>query len=152
VALTIISGGQTGADRTALEIARELGIETGGTAPLGWRTDEGPDPSLADFGLVESHWSGYRVRTRTNVLSSHGTVIFGNADSPGCTVTINACLVYARPYLINPTVKELVDWMCLGQIAILNVAGNRKRTNPQICELVRAVLKPALEQLCADLH
>ena len=145
--MKIISGGQTGADRTALEIARELGIETGGYAPLGWKTDEGPDPSLAEFGLQQCNFPSYRIRTRLNVQASHGTVIFGDTESPGCTCTINDCLVYERPYIENPTVKELVDWMCLGQIAILNVAGNRRRTNPQICELVRAVLKPALEQL-----
>jgi hypothetical protein len=146
--MTIISGGQTGADRTALEIARELGIPTGGYAPLGWRTDEGPDPSLAEFGLVETLSPGYRVRTRLNVRHSHGTVIFGNTASPGCVVTENACLVYSRPYLTNPTIAELVDWVREGQIAILNVAGNRRRTNPGIVELVRSVLQPALEQVC----
>ena len=146
--MTIISGGQTGADRTALEIARELGIPTGGWAPLGWKTDEGPDPSLAGFGLVETRFPSYRLRTRLNVRHSHGTVIFGDTHSPGCVCTENACLVYSRPYLTNPTVEELVDWVREGQIDILNVAGNRKRTNPEIVERVRAVLKPALEQLC----
>jgi hypothetical protein len=147
--MKIISGGQSGADRTALEVARELGIETGGWAPLHYRTDTGPDPSLRDFGLIETNYAGYRVRTRLNVRHSHGTVLFGDTDSPGCTCTINACLELERPYLCNPTVEELVDWMCLGQIAILNVAGNRLRTNPQIGTIVRSVLKPALEQLCA---
>ncbi len=146
--MKVISGGQTGADRTALEIARELGLQTGGYAPKGWRTDEGADPSLVDFGLVETTFTGYRVRTRMNVKAAHGTVIFGNASSPGCTVTENACLTYERPYLINPTVEELVSWLQRGSITVLNVAGNRRRTNPGIVAHVRSVLKPALEQLC----
>ena len=45
----IISGGQTGADREALETARDLGIETGGFVPKGWLTEDGPDYSLHDF-------------------------------------------------------------------------------------------------------
>lgn len=146
--LTIISGGQTGADRTALEIARELGIPTGGYAPRGWRTEAGADPSLADFGLIEARFPSYRLRTRLNVRHSHGTVLFGDTCSPGCVATAHACLFYRRPYLSNPTVTELVDWMCLEQIAILNVAGNRRSTNPQIETLVRAVLQPALEPRC----
>ena len=142
--MKIISGGQTGADRTALEIARELGVETGGYAPLGWKTDEGPDPSLAEFGLRQCNFPSYRIRTRLNVQASHGTVIFGDTDSPGCTCTINACLVYERPYIENPTVEELVGWIQRGQIAILNVAGNRRRTNPGIIDHVRTVLRGAL--------
>jgi hypothetical protein len=146
--MKIISGGQTGADRTALEIARELGIPTGGFAPLGWRTDEGPDPSLAEFGLVEVHFPSYRLRTRANVRASHGTVIYGDTSSPGCCCTITACLTTYRPYLENPTPAELVDWIRAGQIEILNVAGNRRRTNPGIVAQVRAMLTPALRQLC----
>jgi len=146
--MKVISGGQTGADRTALEIARELGIPTGGYAPLGWRTDAGPDPSLAEFGLIETRFPSYPLRTRLNVRFSHGTVIFGNIESAGCVCTENACLTYNRPYLTNPTVEELVSWVREGRIGILNVAGNRKRTNPEIEGIVRAVLKPALEELC----
>lgn len=53
----IISGGQTGADEGGLEGARLLGIPTGGTAPKGYRTENGPNLTLRDtYGLVE-HWS-----------------------------------------------------------------------------------------------
>ena len=56
----VISGGQTGADRTGLECAKALGLETGGTAPDSWRTDEGHDPTLADFGWCDvcTDWRG----------------------------------------------------------------------------------------------
>lgn len=143
--LTIISGGQTGADRTALEIARELGLPTGGTAPKGWRTDAGPDPSLAEFGLVESWSPGYRIRTIQNVRAAEGTVIFGRLDSPGCALTIRTCDLYTRPCLTNPMAANLAAWLQEYGIRTLNVAGNRLRTNPGIVDHVRSVLKPALE-------
>ena len=50
--LKIISGGQTGIDRMGLEVARELGLPTGGTAPKSYWTENGADPSLAAFGLA----------------------------------------------------------------------------------------------------
>ncbi|KKL28978.1 hypothetical protein LCGC14_2369790, partial [marine sediment metagenome] len=76
--LKVISGGQTGADQGGLEAGKELGLETGGTAPLGWKTEDGPQPELLKgFGLRECTQPGYPVRTRRNVLTSDGTVIFG---------------------------------------------------------------------------
>ena len=47
----IISGGQTGVDQAALRAAKACGIPTGGWAPKGWRTEDGPAPWLADLGL-----------------------------------------------------------------------------------------------------
>lgn len=141
----IISGGQTGADRTALEVARELGIATGGHAPRGWRTDEGADPSLeALFGLVEHTSADYPPRTRANVENSDGTVIFGNVHSPGCALTVRLCMVAKKPYLDNPSPARLREWLERYAIRTLNVAGNRARTNPGIVAQVRQVLTEAL--------
>jgi len=145
--IKIISGGQTGVDQTALLIAHGLGLATGGYAPKGWRTDEGPAPWLADYGLTECVSPTYRFRTRLNVRTSHGTVLFGHTDSPGCVCTVNACLAYERPYKENPTFEELVAWLIEGKIEILNVAGNRKRTHPEAMVAARKVLEPTLEFL-----
>lgn len=49
----VISGGQTGADQAALRAARACGIPTGGWAPRGWLTEDGPSLWLAEWGLVE---------------------------------------------------------------------------------------------------
>ena len=49
----VVSGGQTGADQAGLRAARAAGIETGGWAPKGWETEEGPAPWLSDYGLKE---------------------------------------------------------------------------------------------------
>jgi hypothetical protein len=143
VTLRIISGGQTGADRTALEVARELGIETGGWAPHGWRTDAGPDPTLAAFGLRECGF-GYRVRTRWNVRDADATVIFGYTDTPGTMATLAACLALKKPIAVNLDVDHLHLWLETHQPRVLNVAGNRRRTNPEITTIVETTLRPAL--------
>jgi len=145
--MKIISGGQTGADRAGLEIARELGIETGGTAAQGYRTEDGPDLTLKDFGLVEHLSPRYRLRTQKNVKDADGTVIFGDTSSPGSRETLYACERYGRPFLVNPSAGTLAAWMLAHKIEILNVAGNRRSKHPTIAPFVRAALVPALEEV-----
>ena len=138
--MKVISGGQTGADQTGLFVARELGLETGGYAPLGWRTDEGPATWLKDYGLVETRFASYRIRTRLNARHADGTVWFGICGTPGFLCTSGATRVLA----INPSIGHLIWWLHHERIEILNVAGNRKRTNPNIEADVRRVLTPVL--------
>jgi Circularly permutated YpsA SLOG family len=69
----IVSGGQTGADQAGLRAARAAGIETGGWAPKGWDTEDGPAPWLEDFGLIECPVTGYPARTEANGLKPFGT-------------------------------------------------------------------------------
>src|SRR5215469_4609989 len=94
----IISGGQTGADQGALYAAKELRLETGGTAPKGYRTDEGHNSNLClDFGLnANTHYS-YVPRTRQNVEDSDGTLLFGNLTSPGTRLTASLCSQFKKP-------------------------------------------------------
>ena len=148
----IISGGQTGADRGGLEAGRALGLRTGGTAPKGWRTDEGHDPSLRTFGLVEHELSSYPERTRQNVKDADATVVFGDASSPGSRLTFRLCRDYGRPVFHVPTerltdeamVADFQAWRVLHRIGVLNVAGNRERRNPGIGVAVQAFLVEAL--------
>jgi hypothetical protein len=83
----VISGGQTGADQAGLRAARAAGIPTGGWAPLGWETEDGPSPWLADFGLIECREPGYPARTRANVLEASATIWLGSLNSPGSLTT-----------------------------------------------------------------
>jgi hypothetical protein len=121
----VISGGQTGADRMGLDVAKELGIPTGGTAPKNYRTENGPDWSLQAYGLAESYSYDYEPRTYQNAQDSTGTVIFGDTNSAGSKLTVKACKFHKKPYKANPSVLELVDWIRESNITILNVAGNR---------------------------
>lgn len=135
----IISGGQTGADRTGLEEAKKIGLETGGWAPKGWRIDGGNDPSLAEFGLTEHPDSGFASRTRANVRDSDATVWFGKTGSPGYWCTKNACSAQGKEFFVNPERLQLT-YIC-HNYEILNIAGNRKRLFPPVVELVRAAFE-----------
>lgn len=138
----LISGGQTGADRAGLDAAKILGIPTGGTAPKGWRIcnpdgTDGSDPTLAEFGLVESDSREYRDRTIQNVQDSDATVWYGFQDSPGGKLTLSTAKRLNKPAIVNPTPQQLRQWVEGNSIKILNVAGNRFSThNPDIYDLV----------------
>lgn len=97
---TIISGGQTGADRAALEVAQLLGIRTGGLAPPGFMTSAGKDPELKyKFSLSEMHFDlgitmnvAYVLRSKSNVNASDATLVFRLYPSPSTDKTIGYCL------------------------------------------------------------
>src|SRR5262249_61482425 len=78
---TVISGGQTGVDQAALRAAKVCGIPTGGWAPKGWRTEDGPAPWLADLGLQEHASADYPDRTRANVGDAGLTLIVVTRES-----------------------------------------------------------------------
>jgi hypothetical protein len=133
----IISGGQTGADQGGLEAGKILGIVTGGTAPPGFITEDGPQPLLLKrYGLMEGvpDPRTYPKRTIKNVADSDGTVWFGNSGSPGGRLTLGTCRSLGKPVLINPTSEVLSKWVEEFKISVLNVAGNRERTNPGITD------------------
>lgn len=132
----IMSGGQTGADRTGLECARDRGFATGGWVPQGCRTDVGDDPTLLDFGCTETISRGYKTRTHLNTRDSHITVWFGNTNSPGFFCTQNGCKEYGRKMVDNPTLGEF-RFIC-ETYEVVNIAGNRESSNPGVVDLVRA--------------
>ena len=146
----IISGGQTGADQGGLEIGKELGLKTGGTAPWNWMTASGPRQTLLEsYGLVVGPYDPwtYPQRTLMNVLDGDGTALFGNLDSPGCRLTIKYCKLYGKVYIENPSPRELADWIKNMDIVVLNVAGNREHTNPGIKTATKNVISLAYRLL-----
>jgi hypothetical protein len=142
----VISGGQTGADRAGLEVARRLGYKTGGTVPKGYRTSTGPDPALKRFAVVEHPSDRYPPRTIKNVCDSDATVWFGAEQTPGGKLTIGAARRMAKPLLINPTAGELRAWIIENRVEILNVAGDRETNNPGMQARVEEILLKALER------
>ena len=148
----IISGCQTGADQGALAGAKEIGLLTGGMIPFGYRTDEGPRQDLAKlYNLTQSDRTDYSTRTRWNVLSSDGTLVFGNFVSPGSKLTIRYCTNLKKPYTIigwqstpfpwlEQVVEYLRQWCKTCSIETLNVAGNRERMNPGIHDAVKSLI------------
>jgi hypothetical protein len=95
----IISGGQTGADRAALDTAIRLGIPHGGWLPRGRKTEDGPLP--ARYRLQEIESDSYRERTEKNILESDGTLIlsFGPLTG-GSALTEYLALRHDRPCLV----------------------------------------------------
>lgn len=144
--LKIISGGQTGADQGGLEGGEELGLETGGWAPYGWRTEDGPQKSLLEgYGLKMCLESGYPARTRRNVEDADLTVIFGKLDSPGSKLTFNLCTSLGKPVAVNPLAGMLRKLIDKHNVKVLNVAGNRESRCPGIQNYVTRLLIEALK-------
>lgn len=153
----VISGGQTGADQGGLLGARDAGLRTGGTAPKGWRTEDGAAPWLAEFGLVEGRRASYSARTRANIEAADGTVIFGNHLSKGSALTERYCTELGKPLLRIPfgrahadlegAARQLADWLGHHAIKVLNVAGNRESGNPGIRDYVHQVILHSLTLL-----
>lgn len=142
----IISGGQTGADQGGLAAAKELDLQTGGWAPIGWNTEVGAAKELLlSYGLVECK-SGYNERTYLNVHDSDGTVLFGSTSSPGSKLTLSYCIssLGGKPYIVNPTQEEFRKWLKKEKIETLNIAGNRESVSRGIGERVRSFLVEAL--------
>lgn len=145
----LISGGQNGADLGALQAAKSIGISTGGTAPKGWRVcawdgSDASNPDLANYGLVEHSSREYPPRTVKNVQDADATVWFGYDKSPGGRLTIGTCKKLDKPYLINPTARQLRAFCEYWNVKVLNVAGNRlSADNPNIDQVVREAIVQA---------
>lgn len=142
----IISGGQTGADMGALKAARDLGIKTGGWAPKGWITEDGPNPELNKYGLIQHSSPNYPPRTRMNCQDGDLTAIFGDMKSAGAKLTVDICKSDSIPYVINPDAQELRDMCEQLQVRVLNVAGNRASKDAEIEERVRKIVTDAFSE------
>ena len=149
--LRIVSGGQTGADRAALDWAIKHGIPHGGWCPKGRRSEDGTIPS--QYQLQESPTRNYFQRTEWNVRDSDGTVIFGVRKhlSGNSFETLEFAIKHRKPYLHLSAVfkehaaSELKKWMQQNNIRVLNVAGPRASKEPAVAEFVIATLDAALK-------
>lgn len=140
----IISGGQNGIDLFALEIARELNISTGGTAPKFFMTEKGPNNNLANYGLKECEIEGYPPRTAKNVQDSDGTLIFGTTTSRGYILTTHMCKLYEKPFKVNPTIEEMKEF-CKDK-EVINIAGNRaSKISPAMMIYYKNIIRKGLE-------
>jgi hypothetical protein len=148
--ITIRSGGQTGADRAALDAAIELGIPYCGWCPKGrLAAEDGPIP--AKYALQETRTGDYPERTRLNVEDSDGTVIFSARPlSGGTRVTAEICQELGKPLLVvepaDPVDREAARLRAFVQshrIRVLNVAGPRASTDPGIYDFTRRVISCA---------
>jgi hypothetical protein len=144
----IVSGGQTGVDRAALDVALESGIPCGGWCPKGRRAEDGPvDPS---YSLRETTTASYEERTERNVLDSDGTLVLrGQQLSPGTEFTIELAARHGKPCLViqlcnQPDAAMVRRWAKVQGIRVLNVAGPRASQSPGIYERAVTFLREVL--------
>ena len=153
--LTICSGGQTGADRQALDWAISKSLPHGGWCPKGRIAEDGIIP--AHYELRETSTADYRQRTEQNVLDSDGTVIFTIAPTleSGTLLTAQFALASGKPCLhihsgIQKPAQQLARFIRVKNIVRLNVAGSRASREPAVGALVQGVLDAALQILSAQ--
>jgi hypothetical protein len=146
----IVSGGQTGADRAALDWAIARGIPHGGWCPRGRKAEDGEIPRR--YRLKETPSESYLERTEWNVRDSDGTVILSLTTTltGGSRRTAELAGQYGKPWLHlaqdedrGDAGERLLRFVREHDIRILNVAGPRASTEPAVGEFVRAILDQA---------
>ena len=144
----IISGGQTGADRAALDFAIKMEIPHGGWIPKGRLAEDGPLPSK--YNLKEMRTKSYPKRTEKNVVDSDGTLILSHGKlTGGSKLTKEFADKHKRPSLhidLNQQVEyeaavHIHDWIAQHEITTLNVAGPRASKDPRIYTKVLTILE-----------
>jgi len=135
----IISGGQTGVDRSALDFAIQKAMVCGGYCPLGRRAEDGTID--AKYPLKECLSRNYAERTELNIKESHGTLILTHNKmmDKGTLFTKKCCIKWNKPIFIadtgeNPEIVKPMFYQWLEENAIekLNIAGCRESFCPGI--------------------
>ena len=153
----IVSGGQTGADRGALEFAIKHGYTHGGWAPRGREAEDGSIP--LKYQLTELTDGGYRQRTRRNVKDRDGTLIVNLGELDGGSLATQAfAQQLGKPHLVvqldsgvsAEITMSVISWLREHTIKTLNIAGPRESKRPgiyrltgELLEAVDATIRPA---------
>ncbi len=148
----IISGGQTGVDRAALDVALQQGIDCGGWVPKGRLAEDGIIPPHYPH-LVETDSSDPKERTACNVRDSDATLIITRGlPAGGSAFTMEIASRFNKPVLHLDLEREstplalrrVLEWGHLIRPAILNIAGPRSSEDREIYALAKALLEQAL--------
>ena len=149
----IISGGQTGVDRAALDVAISQGISHGGWCPRGRRAEDGVIDSR--YQLQETEEGEYAVRTERNIQEADATLILCQSEPQGGTrLTVQFARRHDKPCLIVrldekglvDSVDTARDWLDSLRPATLNVAGPRESQAPGIYAEAREFLEKVLRE------
>ena len=146
----IISGGQAGADRAALDVAIRHGFPHGGWCPRGRIAEDGPLD--AKYLLQETESDGYVERTERKIRDSEGTFLFSFSTelTGGSLRTYELCLKHGKPFMHlakNGRYREwdlnmiILNFIRRNDITVLNIAGSRESKEPGIYEWTREYLE-----------
>jgi hypothetical protein len=147
----IISGGQTGADRGALDAAIKLKVAHGGWIPKGRLAEDGP--LSGKYLLTEMPTESYPDRTEKNITSSEGTLILSHGNlTGGSKLTQKLAYKHKKPCLhidlvdkpVFSAVSDSYNWIFHNNIRVLNVAGSSASKDPKIYEVAFYVVEGLL--------
>lgn len=145
----LVSGGQTGVDLAALDVALELGILCGGWCPKGRWSEAGT--IAATYPLKETPSEDVAQRTEWNARDSDGTLVILEGEPVGGTLlTVEMAALYKKPYLVVDVLRQegaravVRAWIAKNNIRVLNVAGPRESTTPGINQKTKALLRRVL--------
>ena len=148
--LKVVSGGQTGADRAALDWALSHKLPCGGWCPKGRKAEDGAID--AKYPLKESLSASYLQRTEWNVRDSDATVLFSLASelTGGSKETAEFAKKHHKPWIHlaagdQDVAQRLKDWLTQNAVAVLNVAGPRASKEPGIASFVILTLDAVFE-------
>jgi hypothetical protein len=145
----IVSGGQTGVDRAALDVAIGRGIPCGGWCPKGRLAEDGVIPAC--YPLCETSTSEYAERTAWNVRDSGGTLILTwGPPAQGTAFTAYIARDLRKPCLVVDLAEEVppamaTAWLRAHDIKVLNVAGPRASKCPHLYPLAVTFLETLLD-------
>ena len=149
----IISGGQTGADRAALDFAILHGIPYGGWVPRGRRTEDGTLPQK--YRLEEMPTPDYAQRTEKNVLSADGTLVVSHGYlKGGSALTVFLAEKNGKPCIhadlgewsVRDAAERIRKWLRDQRIGVLNVAGPRAGMDREIYRATFDLLEALLAE------
>jgi predicted Rossmann fold nucleotide-binding protein DprA/Smf involved in DNA uptake len=152
----IISGGQTGADRAALDFAIENAIDCGGFVPKERRAEDG---RISDKypNLVETETRNYSERTQLNILNSDATIIFSHGNlTGGSLLTKKLAVKHKKPILHvdfvqfskEKTINDATGFLASIECEILNIAGTRASGDSEIYQKTKNFLTNLFDQIC----
>jgi len=145
----IISGGQTGVDRAALDVAMALDLERGGWCPAGRAADDGPiDPK---YPLIETSEMDHTVRTGYNVRESDASLlIYCGLLQGGTAYAVEMARHLGKPVMpidleAPPPPAEISDWIAEHGAVTLHIGGQREASAPGIYARAYAYIRRCLE-------
>lgn len=150
----LISGGQTGVDRGALDAALGRDFPCGGWCPKGRRAEDGPIPER--YPLMELATASYLARTHRNVADADGTLILAaGALTGGTRATEKHARKTGKPCLtMDPADKTALgsvrNWLDSEDVRILNVAGPRESSCPGIAAQAERLVGALLDGLSSS--
>ncbi|MFQ5995740.1 MAG: putative molybdenum carrier protein [Acidiferrobacterales bacterium] len=146
----LISGGQSGVDRAALDVALELAIPCGGWCPRGRKAEDGAIP--AHYPLTQTESVDYAERTKRNVLDADATLILvRGALAGGTALTLEIASRYNKPYRVVdlsdlPQPNSVRAWLEDESVGVLNCAGPRESRCPGIYGQAARFLRDVLAE------